>query len=411
MSDENKTKLSLDDLKELITEQVGEAVDSRLEKAKEEQSEWFNKLKADFTKTQEQSELPKGVGIGRFFQVAAQAQNDPERAKRFIKARWGEEDPLYQVLTDAFSYEAQEKAQAAGDLSAGGFVVPPAFVQDVIEFLRSRSIVRTAGGRVIPMPNGSITIPKQTQGSSASYIGENEDVPETSVEGGHVRLTAKKLAALVPISNDLLRGSGSLSVDQMIRDDVVDAMAAKEDQAFLRSKGSEYEPRGLRYLLNNNNVLSTAGTTTDNIVSDITDMLNQLLTADIPMNNPVWMMNPKQRTKLQHLRDSGALVFEETRQNTLLGYPIFVSNHVPANLGGSNDESELYLVDMNQFLIGEQGTIEVAASTEATYVSGGNPVSAFSRDQSVLRAISRHDVALRHDTAAVVTNDVTWGNG
>jgi HK97 family phage major capsid protein len=95
------------------------------------------------------------------------------------------------------------KALAAGDFAAGGAIVPPDFVEDIIELLVSATVIRQMNPVTAPMPNGSLTLPKLTGGATASYIGENDDIPESQQTFGDVKLVFRKLVSLVPISNDL----------------------------------------------------------------------------------------------------------------------------------------------------------------------------------------------------------------
>lgn len=86
-----------------------------------------------------------------------------------ILARWGDKG-----LADEIA-ESRQKAMAAGDATAGGFLVPPTYSQDVIEFLRSQSVIRRLGARSIPVPTGTLKMPKLTTGSTAYYVGENQN--------------------------------------------------------------------------------------------------------------------------------------------------------------------------------------------------------------------------------------------
>jgi hypothetical protein len=61
-------------------------------------------------------------------------------------------------------------------------------------------------------------------------------------------------------------------------------------------------------------------------------------------------------------------------------------------------------------LFGEVTAIELEASGDATYNDGNGMVSAFQRDQTLVRAILRHDIALRHDVGMAVKTGVTWGS-
>jgi hypothetical protein len=60
---------------------------------------------------------------------------------------------------------------------------------------------------------------------------------------GDVKLTEKKLTALVPVSNDLLKNS-NIQVDRLIRDDMVRAAANAEDIAYLKGDGLAGQAEG-----------------------------------------------------------------------------------------------------------------------------------------------------------------------
>jgi hypothetical protein len=127
--------------------------------------------------------------------------------------------------------------------------VPTQFSTDVIELLRPAAVVRSMGPMTIPMPNGTVKVPKVTTGATASYMGENTNVAKSEEQFGQITLTWKKLGVLVPISNDLIRYS-SPSADAVVRDDVVRAMAQREDQAFLRDDGTERHAEGPEVWIN-----------------------------------------------------------------------------------------------------------------------------------------------------------------
>jgi HK97 family phage major capsid protein len=65
------------------------------------------------------------------------------------------------------------------------------------------------GTRPLPLNNGNMTIPRLKGGAVVGYIGSDSDVPATQGEFDDLKLSGKKLAALVPISNDLLANSSA----------------------------------------------------------------------------------------------------------------------------------------------------------------------------------------------------------
>ena len=75
---------------------------------------------------------------------------------------------------------------------------------------------------------------------------------------------------------------------------------------------------------------------------------------------------------------------------------------------GNDNESEVYLVDFAQVIIGESQGLLVDSSQEAAYHDGSNVQAAFSLDQTVVRAIAEHDLGLRHDKAVAMLTGVTW---
>ena len=116
-------------------------------------------------------------------------------------------------------------------VGGGGFLVPEEYSTELIEYLRPLSVIRSMNPVIVPMPVGSISIPAMTGGATAEYIGEGSNIAVSQPAFGQIKLTWKKLATLVPISNDLIRFS-SPQADAIVRDDLVAAMAQREDAAL-----------------------------------------------------------------------------------------------------------------------------------------------------------------------------------
>lgn len=344
----------------------------------------------------------KGIAAARFVRALAAGRGDISRAKHFMQ----------KVYDDDLGMEIQ-KAMMASELISGGALVPPEYASEIIELLRSRTVVRKAGARTLPMDNGSLTIRKQTAGSTASYVGESQDIPVTEPEIGLINLVWKKLAAIVPISNDLLKFSSNPSADEFVRDDLVLEISIREDRAFLRDDGTQNTPKGLRNWALPGNLLPMTGTgTASDIEDDFKDLINALESADVRLINPAWFMHPTRKNHLRNLRDAnGNLIYPEIRTTnpTLYGWPVFTTTSLPANLGGGGNESEIMLVDMSDAIIGEASNLEIVASGDGSYVEAGVMKSAFSRDETLIRAITRHDFAMRHAESVAVKTGVTWG--
>ena len=357
-----------------------------------------------------------GLNFGKVVRAIASARftgRSIESAPDILES-WGEKE-ISQTLKDT-QEKARQKALQSGTPVAGGFLVPETFSREIIEFLRPMSIVRAAGPRYLPMENNSIKLTRVTQGSQAYYIGESVDIPKSELEFGQLSLQWKKLVALVPISNDLLRYSNP-GADGIVRDDIVQAMAQRENQTFLRGRGSNSAPKGLRYWAADANVMEANSTTNlQNVSYDLSNMIVALLNANLPMVRPCWMMAPRTLQYLMNIQTTiGNYAYrEEIMRGQFWGYPIKVSTQMPITLTKSddtavNDTSEIFFVDMNETILGEAMTMSIDTSSEASYKDGGTLASAYSLDETLIRAIAEHDFVVRRREAVSVLRDVRWG--
>lgn len=340
----------------------------------------------------------KGIRFARMARAMAAAGGIPRLAAE-VAADWG----------DSGLFANQNMTSGA----AGGFLVPEDVSGEVIELLRPASVIMRGGPRVVPLPNGNLTMNRVATGSTFSYTGEQQDIGATGMTLGQVKLSAKKLTGLIPISNDLLR-SASLAADRLVRDDIVEGSALAMDANFLRSAGGDNAPLGLRHQLTGtafaaSNILGATGANTlASITADLGRMELALLNANVQLTGAAWIGAPRTMMRLRNIRDgNGNFAFPEMQTGTLRGLPFLNTTTVPINLNGA--ESELYLIAFPHVLVGEHSGLEIATSTEAAYKDGtGTMQAAFSRDETVIRAIEHHDIGLRHLAAVAVLTGVPW---
>ena len=340
--------------------------------------------------------LQKGERVGRMVRCIAAARNIPETAAKMALDRWND--------------DALAKALAAGTGQDGGFLVADEMANEIIDLLRARAVVRASGATAIPM-SGTLLMPKLVSGSTAEYVGENNNIGVSQPQFGQLRLTERKLACVVPLSNDLIRLS-SPKADSIITNDLVNGIARREDAAFIRDDGTQNAPKGLRYWAPAaTHVIPVNGTVNiANITQDLGKAETALLNANVMMINPGWLMTPRVWNYLRNLRTTQEVyAFPEMQEGRLRSFPVRHTTSIPYNLGGGGDESEVYLVDFNDAIIGESTTIELMVSDTAAYHDGTTVQSSFSLDQTVIRAITRHDFGMRHDASVAVLTAVDWG--
>jgi HK97 family phage major capsid protein len=337
-----------------------------------------------------------GAKAARFAMAVAAAENNLADAEKFAANEIGDKEVAMALSTAS---------------NSGGVLVPENIASELIELLRPKTIVRDLGAQTLPLINGNLSVPRLAGGATSGYKGENE---AQNAEGGQlddVKLSSKTQMTIVPMSNELI-GQAGRPVEGIFLGDMLAAMATRQDKAFLRDDGTNNTPTGFK------KVASDAGRTMAwsgsadlaTIDAYLDGLILMVMAADSLMQKSGWGMSPRSFMKLKGLRDgNGNLVYPEMAQGLLKGYPVRYTSMIPVNLGGGTNESEIYFADWNDVLIGETDSLTIDFSREATYNDNtGTLVSAFSRNQSVLRVVTGNDVGFRHNEALALGTGVTW---
>ncbi|MGC8518473.1 MAG: phage major capsid protein [Steroidobacteraceae bacterium] len=366
-----------------------------------------------------------GLTVGGMVRLCALAGGNIYQARQIAGETLGESHPVTRALITSVG-------------ASGGFIIPPDYMNEIIELLRPAAVVRASGPRVIPMPRGTMTLPAQTSPATATYGTETSAITSSQPGVGQIVATFKKLTALVPVSNDMMRYADP-AADAFVRDDLVKIMALRQDLAFLLGDGTQATPMGFtgfanRYAVNSGGTAGSWSTTSASTAAvggqfltsnenyslataaqELGGLANQLDIANVPETKRVWFGNPRTFNYLYNVQNSlGVYVYREEMQGgKLLGYPFKKSTQIPINLwdatGTNKDCSFLLLAEMDAAMIFDSMTMELAVSREGTYInSSGNTVSAFTQDQTLVRAIAEHDFQIRHDQAVAVLQFVRW---
>ena len=335
--------------------------------------------------------------FSKFAMVVLRSNNDPEKAVAIAEKQY----PKNTFLQGCF------KALTVSNPSEGGFAVPEVLSSDIIQVLYPKLAYSKLGSRRIDMPNGNLTLPRFNVRASSGYIGEAAKAADTKPILGALKGSAKKLAALIPISNDLIRGANP-SFDAFVRDDLIMSLQLARDYAAFYGPGTASSPAGIDTQLTSAESIGSASTvfTADTPAS----MKGLLMAKDVPGISMGWAFNGYHWSWLYNLKTStGAYIFrDEMNAGKLLGDPFVVCNQIYSdNLAGgtaptSSNYGDMFYGDWSEFIEFVQLDMELMASKEASYVnSDGNTVSAMQQDMTVLRALSLHDFGLRHKESFV----------
>ncbi|SES12425.1 phage major capsid protein, HK97 family [Vreelandella subterranea] len=341
-----------------------------------------------------------GAKVARMAMAVAAGKGDMQLASKFASGEIGDADVAMAIDTSSAS---------------GGSLIPQNMHDEVIELLRPRTVVRGLGAQTMPLPNGNLSIPRMASGATSSYVGEGSDVLASEGSTNDVALQAKTMITLVPMSNQLI-GRAGFNVEQMFLNDMIASMAVREDKAFLRDTGTSDTPTGFAKICQDEGrVVPWSGTVDMAGIDEYLDaLILTLMESDSLLIAPGWALAPRTYMKLAGLRDgNGNKVYPEMAQGELKGWPIKHTTTIPNNLDTSgatnNNETEIFFADWNDVVIGESDMMTIDFSREATYKDAGdNLVSAFSRNQSLLRMVKEHDIAFRHPEGLVLGTEVPW---
>jgi len=394
----------------------------------------------------------RGLAIAGVAKMIGLAGGSLVNAREYAVAIYGEEHPVTRVLNN-------KRALITSAGSSGGFIIPPDYMNEIIGLLRPATVVRSSGPRVIPMPRGTMTLPGQSSPATASYSGEVSAITASQQTFSQIVASFKKLTALVPVSNDMMRYADP-AVDAIVRDDLVEVIALREDLAFIMGDGTANGPRGWLSFANGwlsqqtmggdtvgangtagvwlstgnstaavngtagsstlghnggNFITSTETYTLATVASELGGLVNKLDTANVGGRNRVWFMHPRSFNYLFNVQNSlGVYVYrDELSKGTLLTYPVKRTTQIPINIhdatSAQTDCSFVFLAEMPESMILDSMSLELAVSRDGTYVdANGATVSAFQSDQTLIRAVAEHDFQMRHLSGVAVDQFVRW---
>ena len=302
------------------------------------------------------------------------------------------------VFGDWTDAELEKKALLESNNAAGGYLVPPEYASGVLDMIRSATVINRMGVTRLNPDGKPFFINKQTGGAQAYWVAENSDLQESGLTFDQVSMSPHKAGALVAMSNDLIRQANP-AVEQIVRTDISRAMAGFLDRQMLDGDGTGQNLLGVLNTPSVNEVSLGADGGTPSI-DTLYDALYEVEKNDGQVT--AWVFHPRTKHTLRKIKDQNVQYILQppvsaSEAPSLLGLPYYETTAIPINLtvGTSTDCSYILAGDWREFVVAEWLGLEMEASREAAFVSGGQLVSAFSRDLTVVKAIQEVDCLVR----------------
>ncbi|MES2995894.1 MAG: phage major capsid protein [Verrucomicrobiota bacterium] len=202
----------------------------------------------------------------------------------------------------------------------------------MIDLLYARMVLRDLGAQFLTGLVGNIDLPRFATGSTVGNKAENAAADESSPATDSISLTPHRATTFVELSQQLLIQS-SPSVEALVRNDLMTALALLFEQRAIAGSGASNQPTGI---LNVAGIGSVAGGTNGAAPDwqDIVDLETAIATLNADIGSIAYLTNPKVRGKLKTTsKVSGQNGFVWAEGDTPLnGYRAGVTTQVPSNL-------------------------------------------------------------------------------
>lgn len=247
--------------------------------------------------------------------------------------------PLEERATVQASVEGQGAETVAEDLL------------NILEPLRAKLVLAQAGASYMTGLVGNISIPAYS-GSQVTWEGEVADAKDGAGTFTEVKLEPHRLTAYIDLSKQFLI-QDSVSAEEMLKRDIVNAIANKLEATILGSETIVNAPEGLL----NGVVADSEAITYEDIVAMETELEEANVRGDIK-----FVVSPSAKAKLKTTKlDAGSGKFA-MEGNEVNGYPVLCTSAVAG-------KGVIY-GNFNDLVIGQWGGIDLTVDPYTQAANG-----------------------------------------
>lgn len=321
--------------------------------------------------------LAPGVAFARLAGVMAHAKGNVRDAMDFAANRFPEDNGMQGIIKmfSQHSFEDVTKAAVAVGTTTGSTWAAPLvqynqMANEFVEFLRPQTIVgRIPNLRRVPF---NISMPRQTSGGAAYWVGETDAKPLTSLAFDQITMRWTKLATIAVISEELARFSQP-SAETILRDQLAQAVIQQMDADFVNPANAGTANVKPASITNGVTAIVSGGGSESDIRADVSALYAPFIAANLAPTNGVWIMSSTNALGLSMIVNAlGQPAFPNVNMNggTFFGMPVVVSEAV-GNI--------VILANAQDILLADDGQVTIDASREASLqmdTTPDNPTSA-----------------------------------
>lgn len=293
---------------------------------------------------------------------------------------------------------------------------------EFIEFLRPQTIVGKFGTGNIPSLRRvpfNVRMVGQTTGGTANWVGQAKPKPLTKFHFEATTLAWAKIAAISVIADELARFSVP-GAETLVRDALSETIVEKMDTDFIDPAVAAVSNVSPASITNGVVPLATAGTSADNVRTDIQNLLEQFILNNMRVAGLVLIMPETLALAASIMVNSlGQREFPDLNVNggSILGIPVITSQYA-ANESSSGNL--LIAVNAREVFLSDDGQVTIDVSREAalemldtgftqSQPTGASLVSLWQNNLLGIKAERFINWAKRRATAVSFMDDVNWG--
>ena len=261
--------------------------------------------------------------------------------------------------------------------------------------LRNATIGRRLGVRYLDGLQGNIAF--VTGGADAAWVAEEGSASKQKPQYSKAVMSPKRLQVFQGVTYDLMHQS-SKALDNLIMEDMVKAHAVALDAAIFAGSGSSGQPTGVLAASGVNSITidaSNGGPLTH-------DLLVQMET-EVGIDNGLlddtlaYVSNAKVQGKLKTIPQIAGYPYYLMNDGKVNGYPFFMSNAIPSNLGTGTAFSAAIFGNWSEVIVGSWGGLQIIV----------DPYTAKAEGVLEISAAAYHDVLVRTPVAFCKIVDIT----
>jgi HK97 family phage major capsid protein/HK97 family phage prohead protease len=361
----------------------------------------------------------KGIEFARLARVKAISHLDHENVKDVAKRLYGENSPVYGLVTKATVVAGSSIADNWAEDLVGD---ETGVYADFAAYLRPMTIVGKFGNGGVPslrrVPFRTPLI-GQTGGGQAYWVGEGAPKPLTAFDFTRTTLDELKVATITVVTEELLRKS-SPSADMILRDALAAAVAERVDTDFIDPDKSASAGVSPASITNGVTAVTSSGNDADAIREDVRALMATFVAANNAPTSGVWVMSSATALALSLLVNPlGQPEFTSVNMSggTFLGLPVITSEYFSAVSAGGF----VALVNAADIYFADEGGVQIDVSREASLQMLDNPtnnsatatattmVSMWQTNSVAFRAERILNWSKRRSSAVAVLDEVNWG--